>query len=113
MKKFIIIYHAPVDALRQVLQANAEDTEKVMEAWKAWAKKCGENLVNPGNPLMSGLKMNADGSSSLSQKQVCGYSVIQADNIQEAKKMLEGHPHLRWNDACEIEIYESMPLPGE
>ncbi len=36
----------------------------------------------------------------------------QAKDIEEAKKLLIGHPHLSWNAACSIEVHETMPLPG-
>jgi hypothetical protein len=32
--------------------------------------------------------------------------------MEEAKKLLQDHPHLGWNAACSIEVYEAMPLPG-
>ena len=113
MKKFIVIYHAPIDALQQTGNASPEEMEKGMEAWMTWAKNCGDKLVDLGNPLTGGVKLNTDGSSSASEKQVCGYSVLQAESMEDAKKLLEGHPHLGWNDACEIEVHEFMPLPGQ
>jgi len=41
-----------------------------------------------------------------------GYSILQAENMDEAKELLQGHPHLDWNAACEIEVHESLPMPG-
>ena len=112
MKKFIVIYHAPIDALQQTANASPEEMEKGMEQWMVWAQKCGDKLVDMGNPLMGGVKLGADGTSSPSAKQVSGYSIIQAENMDEAKALLEGHPHLGWNGECEIEVHETMPLPG-
>ena len=33
--------------------------------------------------------------------------------MAEAKALLEGHPHLGWNGACEIEVHEAMPPPRQ
>ena len=48
----------------------------------------------------------------MSSWQVVGYSILQAENIDDAKALLDGHPHLAWDGACEIEVHEVMPLPG-
>ena len=55
----------------------------------------------------------AGGKSDKSDRQVVGYSVLQAENMDEAKQLLEGHPHLAWKGACEIEVHEATPGPGQ
>jgi hypothetical protein len=112
MKKFIVLYHAPMDAMQQMASVPPEEQAKGMEGWMMWAKKCGDKLVDLGAPLMSGQRVNPDGKSAASTKEICGYSILQANNMEEAKKLLQGHPHLGWNAACSIEVHESMPLPG-
>ena len=112
MKNFIVIYHAPIDAMKQTAEASPEEMKKGMEQWMVWAQKCGDKLLDMGTPLMGGEKLAADGSTTPSEKQVCGYSVLQAENMDEAKSLLQEHPHLKWNEACEIEVHETMPLPG-
>lgn len=112
MKKFIVIYHAPIDAMQQTAKLSPEDQAKGMEAWMQWAKKCGNKLVDLGSPLMNGQQLSPDGKSKNSDKNVAGYSVLQAANMEEAKALLNGHPHLGWNAACSIEVHETMPLPG-
>ena len=112
MKKFIVIYHAPADAMQQTATAPPEEQAKGMEAWMQWAKKCGDKLVDMGAPLINGQQLSPDGKSNTSKKQVAGYSVIQAENLENAKKLLQGHPHLAWNAECSIEVHETMPLPG-
>ena len=76
----------------------------------AWAAKCGDGLVDLGTPLGGGQKLSKSGSSP-SDKSVIGYSILQAEDIEGAKALLAGHPHLEWTDGCEIEVHESMPLP--
>ena len=112
MKKFIVIYHAPMDAMEQMANVSPEDQAKGMEAWMTWAQKCGDKLVDLGAPLANGLQLAPGGASQNSEKGVTGYSILQAENMDDAKALLQGHPHLGWNAACSIELHETMPLPG-
>ena len=59
----------------------------------AWAAKCGDGLVDLGTPLGGGQKLSKSGSSP-SDKSVIGYSILQAEDIEGAKALLAGHPHL-------------------
>jgi len=111
MKNFIVIYHAP-EGSWDPSNTTPEEQAKSMEAWTQWAEKCGESLVDMGAPLMNGQKLSPDGSSKNSDKDVLGYSVLQAEDIEEVKGLLNGHPHLAWDATCSIEVHESMPLPG-
>lgn len=101
-----------MDFMEQAGTSTPEEMEKGMEAWMVWARKCGDRLVDFGTPLAKGLKLLPDGKSHSSESKVCGYSILQAENLEEASDLLMDHPHLHWNSACEIEIHESMPTPG-
>jgi hypothetical protein len=69
-----------------------------------------DGLVDLGTPLASGMALSASGASP-SGKGVTGYSILQAESMEDAQEMLMGHPHLQWAAGCEIEVHESMPLP--
>jgi hypothetical protein len=112
MKKFIILYCAPVDAITQMAGASEDEQAKGMEAWMVWAKKCGAHLVDLGAPLMNGKSLLPGGVEKTSNKEVTGYSVVQANDQAEAVDLLNNHPHLMWHPACSIEILETMPIPG-
>jgi hypothetical protein len=98
--------------MQQTANTSPEDQAKGIEAWMTWAKNCGDKLVSMGNPLANGLQLNPDGTDTASKKEVVGFSILQAGNIDEAKSLLQGHPHLGWNASCSIELHETMPLPG-
>ncbi|MFN0030983.1 MAG: YciI family protein [Flavobacteriales bacterium] len=112
MKKFIVIYHAPFSAAQQMASATKEEQAKGMEGWMNWAQKCGNQLVDMGAPLMGGQALATNGASSNSNKDVTGYSVLQANDMKEAISLLQGHPHLAYGAACTIEVHEAMPIPG-
>jgi len=111
MKNFIVLYHAPADLMKQTANTSPEEQAKGMEAWMQWAQKCGDKLVDLGAPLMNGQQLNSNGQSYSSSKDVVGYSILQAENMDNAKSLLEGHPHMAWDAACSIEVHETMPLP--
>ncbi len=111
MKKFIVIYHAPASWMEQMASASAEEMKKGMEPWMEWAERCGSGLVDWGSPLMGGQKLSKSGSSP-SDKQVVGYSILQAEDMEAAKSLLRGHPHLEWTAGCEIEVHESAAPPA-
>lgn len=110
MKKFLVLYHAPASAMEGMANATEEEKMEGMKPWMAWAEKCGSQLIDLGSPLMGGLRLTPDGGSSASSKEVTGYSMLQAENLDGAKALLEGHPHLAWTEGCDIEIHESIPL---
>ncbi|MBT8386052.1 MAG: hypothetical protein KJO12_01455 [Ignavibacteria bacterium] len=112
MKKFIVIYHAPLDFMKDMANTTPEDRKKGMEEWMVWAEKCGSKLVDMGAPLMNGQQLIPDGTSKSSDKNVVGYSILDAEDLEKAKGLLKGHPHLAWNAQCSIEVHETMPMPG-
>jgi len=56
-----------------------------------WAKKCGDKLVEMGAPLMGGQTFTRDGKSQDSNNAVNGYSILQAETMEEAKALLQGN----------------------
>jgi len=112
MKKFVVIYQAPVGAEWKTAESTPEEMEAGMKAWMEWAQKCGDKLLDFRTPLGKAITLGPGGSSVSSESKLMGYSIIQADNIDEARDLLKDHPHLAWNAACEIEVHESLPMPG-
>ena len=110
MKKFIVIYHAPAEAMAQMANATPEQKAEGMKPWMAWVEKCGDGVVDLGSPLMGGLRLVPDGGTEPSTKEVTGYSILQAEDMDAAQALLQGHPHLSWTDGCDIEVYECVPL---
>ena len=110
MKKFILVFHAPASAMEEMAKmgsASAQEQKAAMEPWVAWAERAGSALLDQGSPLMGGQTLSASGSST-SDKGVVGYSILQAEDMEAAKALLQGHPHLEWVPGGEIEVYESM-----
>jgi hypothetical protein len=113
MKKFLILYSAPVDAMAQTLAATPEEQAKGMEAWMNWAKKCGDQLVDLGSPLTNARVLRPAGKNEAGKSQIVGYSILRAENMDALVGLMQGHPHIAgWSPDATIEIHESMLLPG-
>ncbi len=110
MKKFIVLYHAPMEAAKKMGMATPEEAKKGMEPWFAWQKKVGSGMLDLGTPLGNGMKVTKSGTSP-SDKEVVGYTILQAESMEQAVELLKGHPHLDWVDGCSIEVHESMSMP--
>jgi len=112
-KRFLIIYHAPIDAMAQTANASPEDMEKGMAMWKAWAKRAGRRVTDLGAPLVNGKRLHSNGSSAPSTRDVTGYSLLEADNLEELEDLLYGHPHISgWHPEATIEVHATMLIPG-
>jgi len=59
---------------------------------------------------MGGQKLTKSGSS-VRDKNVVGYSILQPEDMEGAKALLEVHPHFEDPANGEKEGHESMPLP--
>ena len=110
MKKFLVLYRAPITAFEQMRNATPEQQKAGMEAWMTWTKKAGSSLVDMGAPLGKSLKVTPGGASD-TKNDLGGYSVMQAESKEALGKTLEGHPHFVVPDGW-IEIVEILPLPG-
>ena len=93
MTKFLILYNAPASAAEMMANATPEQTQAGMEAWMAWAQKNGDSIVDLGVPLGSSMRVEP-GSTSPGSTQASGYSILQADSLDQAAKTLQDHPHL-------------------
>lgn len=111
MKKFIVLYHGSEESAKKMAAASPEEMKKGMESWMAWAGRCGSGLLDMGTPLGNGQKVTKSGTMPGDNK-VVGYSILQAEDMNAAVAMLQGHPHLDWAEGCEIEVHESLALPG-
>ena len=110
LKNYLVVYHSPASAMKKMQTASPEEMAEGMKAWMTWAKKCGNRLVDMGSPLMGGVNLKATGAATPSKRKVSGYSLLKAESMAGAKKLLKGHPHLSWVKGCEIEVHEVMTM---
>ncbi len=110
MSKYVFVYHAPMTPA-DATPPSPEEMEAVMGAWNAWAGKVGDGLVDFGTPLGGGVRVTPQGTSP-STRDVAGYSIIEAADMDAALELAQAHPHLTMPGGCEIEVHEALPVPG-
>lgn len=108
MKKYIVLYKAPSNFKDMSGSMSSEDSKAEMDKWMEWGKKCGDCMVELGNPLGKACSMDKDSCNECTTE-VAGYSILQAESMEEACKMCEGHPHFNM-PGCTLDIHEEMPM---
>ncbi len=108
MAKYILTYKGSATDMENM---SAEDSKKVMMAWKVWMEAVGSNLVDVGAPMANGLSIVDDGSEGVASE-LSGYSIVEANDIDDAKALAKDHPFLSEGAGnFAIDIFELMPVP--
>ena len=98
MKKFVLLYHGTRDQV---------PTDESTAAWGEWFASLGDKVVDAGNPFGQGREVSASNTTELapSADGVTGYTLINAQDIDEAEKIALSHPTVPT-----ILVYEAMPM---
>ena len=108
MPKYLVLYRSSADAAQQMSSSTPEQSQEGMALWMKWFEKTGPALTDFGSPLGHAQTLPGKADSGLP---IGGYSIIEADSRDAAKKLLDDHPHLHAPDAA-IELLEFLPMPG-
>lgn len=111
MTQFMVLYRSPVSAREQLASATPEQQQAGMDAWLGWANENRDAIVELGRPV-AGSACVAPGSVSDSGSDVCGYSIVRAESVDDVTRMLAAHPHLHTAGGASIEVLEFVPIPG-
>lgn len=107
MNKYLVLYRAPAAARAQMASQSPEQAKAGMDLWMAWSKRVGAAIVELGAPL--GAATHVGGKSAADD--MGGYSILQAESLDHARKLCDGHPHSHMPGGW-IELYELVKLPG-
>jgi YCII-related domain-containing protein len=110
MKKFLVIYTAPVSAKEQMAKATPEQAKAGMAAWMAWSQKAGKSIVDLGAPVGNAAKV-AGGKAADVKSDFGGFSILQAESRDALAGLLKEHPHFMMPGG-EIQVHELLPMPG-
>src|SRR5689334_17022384 len=95
MKQYIILYKGP---------ATSPDASHA--GWPEWFSEAGHALVDRGSALVNGLTVLPEGDPVSSTLGVNGYSIVQAENVEELQSLIREHPYLKQGAGYSIEIFE-------
>ena len=110
MAKFMVLYNSKMSAAEVMASATPEEARAGMDAWMAWAQRAGEAVVDLGVPLGSGNHIEG-GETITSSNEAAGYSILQADSLDDVTTVLEDHPHVQVPGNT-IDVLEFLPMPG-
>lgn len=97
MPKYLIVY------LGGNPPNSPEEGKKHFEAYKNWLKSLGEALISPANPLKNTHTIDPDRQVTPgSRMAMSGYTIIEADSIEEAIKISKSCPFLDIGGTLEI-----------
>lgn len=95
MTKFVFLAHGEM-----------ERTPEAQDAHMKWWSSIQDHVVDSGNPLFNGRNVTKDGTVAVltaDMEPSLGYSIVQAESIDEAVALLAGCPMDMW-------VYEAMPM---
>ena len=112
MPKYMVLYRSSVPATEQ-MGSDPEAAQAGMALWMNWAGRVGPAIADMGSPLGSVATVTASGSTAdVSSPFIGGFSVLEADSVDAAKKLLDDHPHFHAPGDPTIELLEFLPIPG-
>ena len=111
MKKFMVLYMAPISAMDQMMRATPEQMKAGMAEWQKWGDKNKKAIVDMGAPLGKTKRVTPKGAMD-ARNELGGYTIMQGNSADEVAKMFVGHPHFQMSPDAKIEIVEIMPMPG-
>jgi len=86
MNKFLVTYHG------SGMPDDPEMIEQAKSAFGNWVAGAGDAIVDPGAPVKMTGQVASEGATEAVQ--VGGYSIIQADSVDDAKAVLSSHPYV-------------------
>ena len=109
MKKFVFVLYGKV----RPEDMNKEEMKSSMDKWMAWFATFKDQIVDGGNPFAAGSKsVTAKGIETIPSDMMPakGYTIINANDMNEATKIAEKCPALEDDSEGAIRVYEAMPM---
>lgn len=110
MSKYMMIYKGEATDMADMTE---DEAGAVMAKWGAWMESVGPALADIGTPFGPGSSVVDDGSSG-AVVGLTGYSIVEANSLDHATSLTDGHPYLSEGAGnYSIEVFEMMPVPFE
>ena len=98
MGKYVLVYKGGS------IPQTEEEQKRVMDAWMAWFGGLGDSVVDAGNPFGASASVGGGSTSGLT-----GYSILNADNLDDALGKAGGCPILDGGNGG-VEVYETLDM---
>ena len=108
MPQFMMVYKGEATDMSDMTE---EEANAVMAKWGAWMEKVGPALTDIGTPFGPATSIVDDGSSGTAIS-LTGYSIVDAEDMDAARALADGHPYLsEGKGAFSVDLFEMMPVP--
>jgi hypothetical protein len=107
MAKFMVLYTGGMG-----MAASPEEQEKIMAEWGEWYGRVGAAIVDGGAPFGEAKHLTGGpvGDGPLGTDPATGYTVVEADSLDAAAALCEGHPHL--NHGGQVQVLTCIDMSG-
>ena len=110
MARYMLVYKGEATSMEDM---TPEEGAEVMAKWMAWMGKIGPAMSDVGSPFGPGSSVVDDGSMG-SAASLTGYSIVEAENMDAAVSLTDGHPYLSDGGGnYAIDVFELLPVPFE
>ncbi len=107
MAKFLFVYRGGDDTMAKM---TPEEQQQHMQKWEQWIGEAMRNgwMLDPGDALtpegcvVNAKKIVTDGPFVESKEIVGGFSIVQANSVQEAANLAKGCPGLQAGGSVEV-----------
>ena len=107
MSKFLYLYRGPATSMEDYTPEQSAEQQK---AWGDWMGRVGAALADAGAPFGARSAVSDDGSNPVPSDQN-GYTIVEADSIDAARRLVDGHPFLsEGTGRFSVEIFELVPM---
>jgi hypothetical protein len=111
--KYLVLYRSSISAAEQMASADPAAGQAGMELWTNWTSRVGESMTDMGSPLSSvGTVTPAGPSSDATRPYIGGFSILEADSVDDVTKLLDDHPHFHASGEPSIEVLEFLTIAG-
>lgn len=84
------------------------DQEAVMQEWMGWFGTLGSAVVDGGAPFGASTAVRPEGETGATKTGLSGYSILEADDLEQAAKLASGCPVL--SSGGSVEVFEALPM---
>ncbi|MDD5084307.1 MAG: hypothetical protein PHT88_05275 [Candidatus Moranbacteria bacterium] len=113
MKKFLVLYLAPVSVIEEWMKKSPEERKSEEDAmkteWNAWMRERTASVKETAGAGKT-KRVTKEGISD-AKNDIMMFSMVEAESSEDAAKIFENHPHLGIPQAS-IEIMPVNYMPG-
>jgi hypothetical protein len=107
MSRYLYLYRGPATPMAEF---TPEQSDEQMRAWNEWMGRVGTALVDGGATFGARTAVGDDGASA-SPGDVNGYTIVEADGLDAARSLLDGHPFLaEGKGRFAVDVFELLPM---